>query len=58
VAWLDRLDRLEAEHYNLAATISWLLDQDQPGPALQLSAMTWQTGGSAAIRRKVPGTGR
>ena len=55
MAWLDRL---EAEHDNLAATISWLLDQDQPGPALQLSAMTWQTGGSAAIRRKVPGTGR
>jgi hypothetical protein len=39
VAWLDRL---EAEHDNLAAAISWLLDQDQPGPALQLSAMTWQ----------------
>ena len=57
MAWLDRL---EAEHDNLAGAISWLLDQDQdqPGPALQLSAMTWQTGGSAAIRRKVPGTGR
>jgi predicted ATPase len=39
VAWLDRL---EAEHDNLGAAISWLLDQDQPGPALQLSAMTWQ----------------
>ena len=37
MAWLDRL---EAEHDNLAAAISWLLDQ--PGPALQLSAMTWQ----------------
>jgi len=24
------------------AAISWLLDQDQPGSALQLSAMTWQ----------------
>ena len=39
MAWLDRL---EAEHDNLAAAISWLLDQDQPGPALQLTAMTWQ----------------
>jgi tetratricopeptide (TPR) repeat protein len=36
------LDRLEAEHDNLAAAICWHLDQDQPGPALQLSAMTWQ----------------
>ena len=34
--------QLEAEHANLAAAISWLTDQDQPGPALQLSAMTWQ----------------
>jgi predicted ATPase len=39
VAWLDRL---EAEHDNLGAAISWFLDQDQPGPALQLSAATWQ----------------
>ena len=39
MAWLDRL---EAEHDNLAAAISWLPDQDQPGPVLQLSAMTWQ----------------
>ena len=39
VTWLDRL---EAEHDNLGAAISWLLDQDQPGPALQLGAMTWQ----------------
>jgi predicted ATPase len=39
VAWLDRL---EAEHDNLSAAISWLLAQDQPGPALQLIAMTWQ----------------
>ena len=38
-AWLDRL---EAEHDNLGAAICWLLDQDQPGPARQLSAMTWQ----------------
>ena len=35
VAWLDRL---EAEHDNLGAAISWFLDQDQPGPALQLGA--------------------
>ena len=34
--------QLEAEHANLAAAISWLPDQDQPGPALQLFAMTWQ----------------
>ena len=39
VAWLDRL---EAEHDNLGAAISWFLDQGQPGPALQLGAMTWQ----------------
>jgi predicted ATPase len=39
VAWLDRL---EAEHDNLGAAISWFLDQDQPGPALQLGGMTWQ----------------
>jgi predicted ATPase len=39
VAWLDRL---EAEHDNLGAAMSWFLDQDQPGPALQLGAMTWQ----------------
>ena len=39
VAWLDRL---EAEHDNLGAAITWLLDQDQPGQALQLGAMTWQ----------------
>jgi hypothetical protein len=32
VAWPDWL---EAEHANLAAAISWLLDQDQPGLALQ-----------------------
>jgi len=37
VAWLDRL---EAEHDNLGAAISWFLDQDRPGPALQLSGMT------------------
>ena len=39
VAWLDRL---EAEHDNLGAAISWLLDQDQPGQALQLGGLTWQ----------------
>jgi tetratricopeptide (TPR) repeat protein len=39
VAWLDRL---EAEHDSLAAAICWLLDQDQPGLAHQLGAMTWQ----------------
>ncbi|HJY57343.1 MAG TPA: hypothetical protein VJ418_13230 [Streptosporangiaceae bacterium] len=39
MAWLDRL---EAEHDNLGAAISWFLDQDRPGPALQLSGMTWQ----------------
>ena len=39
VAWLDRL---EAEHDNLSTSISWLLDQGQPGQAGQLTAMTWQ----------------
>ncbi|HEY7279023.1 MAG TPA: DUF4062 domain-containing protein [Trebonia sp.] len=39
VAWLDRL---EAEHDNLGAAMSWLLDQDRPGTAFQLTAMTWQ----------------
>ena len=39
VAWLDRL---EAEHDNLGAAISWFLDQDQPGLAHQLGAMTWR----------------
>ena len=39
VSWLDRL---EAEHDNLGAAISWFLNQDQPGPAFQLGAMTWQ----------------
>jgi predicted ATPase len=39
VAWLDRL---EAEHDNLSAAMSWFLDQDQPGLALQLGAVTWR----------------
>jgi tetratricopeptide (TPR) repeat protein len=39
VTWLDRL---EAEHDNLGAAMSWFLDQDQPGPAHQLGAATWR----------------
>jgi tetratricopeptide (TPR) repeat protein len=36
------LDRLEAEHDNLSAAMSWFLDQDQPGLAHQLGAVTWR----------------
>jgi predicted ATPase len=39
VAWLDRL---EAEHDNLGAAMSWYLDQDQPERAQQLGAATWR----------------
>jgi predicted ATPase len=39
VTWLDRL---EAEHDNLGAAMSWFLEQDQPGPAHQLGAATWR----------------
>jgi tetratricopeptide repeat protein len=39
VAWLDRL---EAEHDNLGAVMSWFLDQDQPGSAHRLGAATWR----------------
>jgi len=36
------LDRLETEHRNLAAAISWFLDRGQPGPAHRVGALTWQ----------------
>jgi predicted ATPase len=39
VTWLDRL---EAEHDNLGAAMSWFLDQDQPERAHQLGAATWR----------------
>ena len=39
LAWLDRL---ETEHGNLGATMSWLLEQDQLEPAIQLSWATWR----------------
>jgi predicted ATPase len=39
VAWLDRL---EAEHDNLGATMSWFLDHDQTELAHQLGALTWR----------------
>jgi len=39
LAWLDRL---ETEHGNLGAAMSWLIDQDQPGPAIHLSWATWR----------------
>src|SRR5215831_17455662 len=39
VTWLDRL---QAEHANLGAAMSWFLDRDQPAPAQQLGAATWR----------------
>jgi predicted ATPase len=39
LAWLDRL---EAEHANLAAAIAWFVAQDRPGSAHELGAFTWR----------------
>jgi predicted ATPase len=39
VAWLERL---EAEHDNLGAAMSWFLDQGQAGQAHKLGAVTWR----------------
>jgi len=39
LAWLDRL---ETEHGNLGAAMSWLTAQDQLEPAIQLSWATWR----------------
>ena len=39
LAWLDRL---ETEHGNLGAAMSWLGEQDQLEPAIQLSWATWR----------------
>ena len=39
LAWLDRL---ETEHGNLGAAMSWLGDQDQLESAIQLSWATWR----------------
>ena len=39
LAWLDRL---ETEHDNLGAAMSWLVDQDELGPVLQLGMATWR----------------
>ncbi len=39
VAWLDRL---EVEHDNLGAAMSWFLDQDQAALAHRLGAVTWR----------------
>jgi predicted ATPase len=39
LAWLQRL---EAEHGNLAAAMSWLIDQDPPGAAVRLAWATWR----------------
>jgi predicted ATPase len=39
LAWLDRL---ETEHGNLGAAMSWLVEQDQPESAIHLSWATWR----------------
>ena len=39
LAWLDRL---ETEHGNLGAAMSWLVEQDSLEPAIQLSWATWR----------------
>jgi predicted ATPase len=39
LAWLQRL---EAEHGNLAAAMSWLIDQDPPDTAVHLAWATWR----------------
>ena len=39
LAWLDRL---EAEHDNLLAAMSWLVDQGPPEQALRLFSATWR----------------
>jgi predicted ATPase len=39
LAWLDRL---ETEHGNLGAAMSWLAEQDQLEPAIHLSWATWR----------------
>jgi predicted ATPase len=39
VAWLDRL---EAEHHNLGAVMTWYLGQRQPRPAHQMGGQTWR----------------
>jgi predicted ATPase len=39
LAWLRRL---EAEHGNLAAMMSWLIDQDPPEQAVHLAWATWR----------------
>ena len=39
LAWLQRL---EIEHANLAAMMSWLVDQDPPGTAVHLAWATWK----------------
>ncbi len=39
LAWLDRL---EIRRGNLNATLSWLIEQDQPGRALDLIWATWR----------------
>jgi hypothetical protein len=43
--WVDApawLDRLETEYGNLGAAMSWLVEQDQLEPAIQLSWATWR----------------
>jgi predicted ATPase len=39
---LQWLKRLEIRHENLSAALSWLLEREQPGPALELVWATWR----------------
>jgi hypothetical protein len=39
---LEWLARLETEHDNLAAAMSWFIDQDQLEKAQRLGGATWQ----------------
>jgi predicted ATPase len=42
IGQLEWLDRLDLRHDNLAAALSWLLERDEPGPALDVVWATWK----------------